>query len=318
MKVHEILVEATTPTLRQVSGGWAWILPSGEQYGGFKDAASAQEWAKKNSTLLQKPAAPTATPPTAKPTSTPSAPTGSFPGKYKADVRAGKKNFGSAYVKGRGFVELDANGRSTPSDQKKIVKKIKLSDKVKQREQKFIQAFYKSRVVKYLGTKLAIFTPIMAWFEDMAEINVLFDEGFFNNSVDANGNLFQVDNTVAGQHAAEARSRATHIVIQKIATELAALAVILKTSPKLIMGFRALLMGIPGAGWLGLVAVSAVQGVIVAMLTSDAMQHKIATWLINDITTGMADVIGIAGSTDAVTAVGAYLDNKKAELTGGN
>jgi hypothetical protein len=161
----------------------------------------------------------------------------------------------------------------------------------------------------------------MAWFEEMAEINVLFDEGFFNNSIDANGNLFQLNNQVAGQHAAEARSRSTQVAMQKIVIELAALAVILKTSPKLVMGLRALLGAIPGVGWISLIGVTAVQGLIIAMLTSDAMQSKIANWIMNDVIniTGLADVIGnTVGMTDAATAVGAYINNKKAELTGGN
>jgi hypothetical protein len=341
MKVHEVLLEATTPTLRQVPGGWAWILPSGEQLGGFKNQADAQNWGKNNQATLQKAAASGAAP-GAKPaaglgsgtfgskpqeptfftkTNTSAAPKGSFPGKYRADVRAGKKNFSSVYVKGRGFVELDDKGKTSPTDKKQIIQKNNLGAKVKQTEQKFIQAFYKSKLVKLLGTKLAIFTPIMAWFEEMAEINVLFDEGFFNNSIDANGNLFQLNNQVAGQHAAEARSRSTQVAMQKIVIELAALAVILKTSPKLVMGLRALLGAIPGVGWISLIGVTAVQGLIIAMLTSDAMQSKIANWIMNDVIniTGLADVIGNrAGMTDAATAVGAYINNKKAELTGGN
>jgi hypothetical protein len=328
MKVFEILLEATTPTLKKVPNGWAWVTPDGQTYGGFKDQTAAQEWGKKNQSLLQKPAGAPATTPATTPSTTPGTPTAKptapgatqpFPGKYRADVRAGKKNFSSVYVKGRGFVELDANGKAVPSDKKKIIEKRNLSSKVKEKEQKFIQAFYKSRIVKYLGYKLAIFTPIMAWFEEMAEINVLFDDGFFNDSLDANGKPIKLDNVTAGAHAAEARSRATHIAAQKVVTELAAVAVILKTSPKLVMGFRALLMGIPGAGWLGMVAISAVQGLLVAMLTSNEMQTKIANLIMNEITTSMADVIGnTVGMMDATSAVGAYIDSKKAELTGGS
>jgi hypothetical protein len=342
MKVFEILLEATTPTLRQVDGGWAWVTPDGQTYkGGWKTQADAQEWGKKNQALLQKPAAgapatasntkpttpttaPAATPGTTSTTAKPTAPgeTKPFPGKYRADVRAGKKDFTSIYVKGRGFVELDANGKSTPVDKKKIIEKRGLGNKVKQHEQKLLQAFYKSKIVKLLGTKLAIFTPIIAWLEEMAYYNALFDDGFFNDQMDANGNKIKVDNITAGSHAAEARSRATQIAIQKIIIELAALVAILKTSPKLVIAIRAWLAGIPGAGWLALIGLTTVQVIIIKLLTTEAVQTWIAKMIMNDVIniTGLADAIGNSwvATMDVTNVFGAYINNKKAELLGGS
>jgi hypothetical protein len=170
--------------------------------------------------------------------------------------------------------------KTRPTD---ILSKI-LPDKVEKAKltaAKSWNALKADRMYRLFGAKLL--APILIWLDDMSAINVLWEEGQFNN----HGNK-------AGEVAQQMRTAHTQLLFSRMATGYLAWFAVAKATGG---AARALIFLIPGLGWLAGTASFVAQAAMFVLLQSDAVQKFITLQIIeniphvNDLTHSAAKVV---------------------------
>jgi hypothetical protein len=179
-----------------------------------------------------------------------------------------------------------------------------MPDKVKKAQSvaaKSWNGFKSTKVSRLFGAKLV--APIAIWLDDMSAINEMWESGYFNSY----GNK-------AGEVAQQMRTAHTQLAFSRMATGYLVWFAAAKATGA---AARAIMLLIPGFGWLAGTAQWVAQAALFAFLQSDAAQKFITLKIIenipglNDVFYSTAQVVGAGG-----TAIPAYINQLKKKFTG--
>ena len=187
----------------------------------------------------------------------------------------------------------DTSSKKKPSLME-LMKKLKPEHKqeVAKVVEKQTSTFFGNKLISSIGRKASIIIPVLDWIEEMAVVNVLQDKKLIT--------------PIEAQNFRAAYSGACFTAM---ITNWAAFLAFAKTSSAIITGFRTMLLGIPGAGWIAWVATSLTQVALFALLNTEAVQNYICKLIMTQAWPA-ADWIGSLGQLGAVD----WADKVKDEL----
>jgi hypothetical protein len=188
----------------------------------------------------------------------------------------------------------DTTNKKQKPDVNELKKKLKPEhkSKVDKLVEKQTYQFLGSKQISWLGRKASIIVPVLSWIDEMATVNVLFDEGYID-----------------GKQAQNYRAAYSGACFTEMITNWAAFLAFAKTSSTIITGLRTILGAIPGAGWIAWVATGLTQAAIFALLNTEYVQNYICK-LIMTLAWPAADWVGSVGELGAVN----WADKVKDEL----
>jgi hypothetical protein len=188
----------------------------------------------------------------------------------------------------------NASSSSKPPSAKELQRKLKKEhlEKVRIIKDQKIAGLFANKWIKTFGKTAAIIVPVLIWIEEMATVNVLFDEGYID-----------------GKQAQNYRAAYSGVCFTAMITNWAAFILVAKTSGTIVTGLRTALLGMPGPGWIAWVVTSLAQAAFFAFLNREATQNYVCKLIMTQAWPA-ADWVGSMGELGAVD----WADKVKDEL----
>jgi hypothetical protein len=178
----------------------------------------------------------------------------------------------------------NASSSSKPPSAKELQRKLKKEhlEKVRIIQDQKIAGLFANKWIKVLGKTASIIIPVLNWIEEMATVNVLFDEGYID-----------------GKQAQNYRAAYSGACFTAMITNWAAFILVAKTSSSIVTALRTALLGMPGPGWIAWVVTSLTQAALFGLLNTEFVQNYICKLIMTQAWPA-ADWVGSLGELGAV------------------